>query len=352
MLTGGAFGYITDYLLWWALYLSLIVHTWCFFRFFPRKTHRRAALIIGNALIFLCLLATGAIFGESYFRFVSIRTDAYGISLPARRWFALYTDMNSMGCRDKEWQVEKPAGAYRIAVVGDSFTYGWGIADPADRFTDILQSRFDARAPGTQVLNVAKAGWSTAQEIAPIADMVGRFDVDEVVLAYVPNDIEDLLPKTPDFDPKRPPEPVLFDPDRSPLLDFLWRRIYLPRLPAVREYQDRLADGYADDAIMRRHATNLVSIIQTCKQAGARFRVILLPFVRTSGERLQTPALHGMLAEFLTANGAEVLDLAPALAGIPPADLVVNASDPHPNELAHRRFADAIWDKFYAAPSP
>ena len=36
MLTSGAFGYLADYVLWWMLYLSLLVHTWCFFRLFPR----------------------------------------------------------------------------------------------------------------------------------------------------------------------------------------------------------------------------------------------------------------------------------------------------------------------------
>lgn len=32
-LSAGLFGYISDYLLWWGLYLSLILHTWCFFSF-------------------------------------------------------------------------------------------------------------------------------------------------------------------------------------------------------------------------------------------------------------------------------------------------------------------------------
>lgn len=348
MLTSGAFGYIADYLLWWVLYLSLIAHTWCFFRFFPRRARPRAALVVGNALIFTCLLATAALIGESYFRFVAIRTDSFGVSLPARRWFALYTDLNSMGCRDEEWPVQKPPGVRRIAFVGDSFTYGWGIEDPAERFSDMVQARFNARGPGTHVMNVAKSGWSTADDVAPVVDMVQRYKVDEVVLCYVPNDIEDLLPRTLEFNPQRPPEPSFFDPDRSPLVDFLYRRIYLPRLPAIRGYHDRLAEGYADDAVMKRHAADLGAMTRACREAGVRFRVVLLPFIQTSGTKLQTPALHKMLKEFLEALGAEVLDLAPALAGHEPAELVVNSSDPHPNELAHRLFAEAIWQAFYA----
>ena len=102
MLTSGVFGYLADYLLWWLLLISLFVHTWCFFRFFPRKKYRGPRLVLGNALIFMCMLGVVAIAAESYLRFVYIDTDSFGMSLPARRWFAVYTKLNSQGCRDIE----------------------------------------------------------------------------------------------------------------------------------------------------------------------------------------------------------------------------------------------------------
>jgi hypothetical protein len=103
MLTSGAFGYLFDYILWWIVFFSLLVHTWCFFKFFPWKTRRKVGLGIGNGLLFLCLLGGLAIAGESYLRFVCVQTDSFGVSLPARRWFALHTKLNSLGCRDREW---------------------------------------------------------------------------------------------------------------------------------------------------------------------------------------------------------------------------------------------------------
>ena len=99
----GAFGYLTDYLLWLAIYVSLLVHTWCFFRFFPRDKHRKSGLLIGNGLVAVCMLGMIALAAESYLRFAAVHTDAFGMSLPARRWFALHTDLNSLGCRDAEW---------------------------------------------------------------------------------------------------------------------------------------------------------------------------------------------------------------------------------------------------------
>ncbi len=348
MFASGAFGYLFDYLLWWVLLLSLLVHTWCFFKFFPWKSRRKLGLILGNLLLFFCFLGVAAIAGESYLRFVSVRTDAFGVSLPARRWFALHTRLNSLGCRDREWTPAKPAGMRRIAFVGDSFTYGWGIARPQARFPDRIQSLFDARAPQTiEVMNVAKPGWGTIDELRPIQDMIVRYGVDEIVLCYVANDIEKLLPTADDFNPIRPPEPQFFNLDSSCLMDYLYRRIVLPRIPTVKNYHDWLADGFSDDGIWRRHQLELSAIIRLCQERGVTLRVVLLPLIRTSGEKLKIDELHAVLRTYFEANQTPVVDLYPVVAGIPADDLVVNRMDAHPNERAQSLFADAIWRAFY-----
>jgi hypothetical protein len=35
------------------------------------------------------------------------------------------------------------------------------------------------------------------------------------------------------------------------------------------------------------------------------------------------------------------------VAGIDPADLIVNSHDAHPNEHAHSLYAEATWNAFY-----
>ena len=349
MLTSGAFGYLADYLLLWMLYFSLLIHTWCFFRFFPKARHKWTGVLAGNALVFSCLLGPVAIAGESYLRFACVETDSFGVSLPARRWFALHTNLNSLGCRDREWSREKPPGVRRIAFVGDSFTYGWGIERPEDRFPDLIQARFDRRAPRTvEVMNVAKAGWDSGDQIQPIKDMIDIYGVDEVVLCYVANDIEKLLPTRDGFNPTRPPEPSFFNIDSSCLLDYLYRRIIVPRVASVSGYHDWLAEGYAEQTTWREHQRRLGTIIRHCEKTGVVFRVALLPFIRTGGEKFQTAKLHSTLARFFEANNVPVVDLAPTIVGRPAAELVVNRGDAHPNEFAQTLFADRIWSAFYA----
>jgi len=353
MLVSGAYGYISDYLLLWAMLISLFVHTWFFFKLFPRSKYRKTGLVLGNLLVFFCMLGAVAMAVVTNIRFTAVATDSFGVSLPARRWFAIYTRVNSFGFRDDEWTREKPPGVHRIAFVGDSFTYGWGIKDEKDRFTELIQARFDKRDPGkVQVLNVAKPGWNTGDEAAALPDILDQLHIDEVVLCYVPNDIEGLIPTAKDFNPTRPPDSKFFNLDVSCLVDYLYRRIYLPRVPSVRGYDDWLARGYATDEIWRRHQQQLYHIAEICRERGVTLTVALFPFIKTSGQGLKCEALNQVLERFLGRIHIASIDLAPVIAGVPPSKLVVNAADAHPNERANRMFAGAIWSALYAGKSP
>ncbi len=348
MLTSGVFGYLADYFIWWLLLLSLLVHAWCFFRYFPKKRWPKSGLVLGNALIFLSLLGIVALAAESYIRFTVVETDAFGVSLPARRWFALHTKLNDMGCRDNDWAIKKTEGVRRIAFVGDSFAYGWGIKDIANRFPDIIQARFDKKQPDqTEVMNVAKPGWGTEKQIAPIKDMIDRYGVDEIVLCYVPNDIEKLLPTDESFNPTKPPTSGFFNLDSSCLMDYLYRRVWLPSIPTVRVYHDWLAKGYTDPQIWSQQQQQLENIIQYCRQRDVTLRIALLPFIMTGGQEYDAPSLHRSLTNFFIDKKVDVLDLLPTISNIDAQSLVVNKLDSHPNEKAHAIFAGAIWNAFY-----
>lgn len=349
MLTSGAFGYPFDYLLFSAIYISLLIHALCFFKFFPRKRHPRLGLMLGNTFVFICLLGTAAWAAETYLRFAYVATDSFGVSLPARRWFALHTSLNSLGCRDKEWSVPKPPGVRRIAFVGDSLTYGWGVKNVRDRFTERIQTSFDAKSPGAvEVMNVAKPGWNTDDEIQPIKDMVDVFGADEIVLCHVLNDIEDLIPTTAGFNPTRPPEPKLFNPDSSSLLDYLYRRVWVPRSPTVAGYLQWLSSGYSDAEVWGPQMARLESIIDECHKRNAKLRVVLLPLLQLTAKSSDLVTANNRLREFFHSKGVEVIDLSHALDGQAIGELVVNSMDAHPNAKAHDLLAKGIWRGFFS----
>ncbi len=348
MFSTGYYGYFSDYLWWWIVLASLILHAYCFFKFTRRTERKRFRLIVGNVLIGLVLLCFVGLIAESYLRFLCVQTDSFGTTLTAKKWFAVYPQLNSLSHRDHEWAETKPEGVRRIAFVGDSFTYGWGINNREDRFTDVIQSRFDQRSLGAvEVMNVAWGGWNTRDHFKAIKQMIEKYDVDEVVLCHLPNDIETLLPTTDNFDPIKPPDSKFIRTDSSFLLDYLYHRFYAYLVPSVRDYWEWLAAGYADPAIWREQSIRYAAIMGVCQQNEVQLRVVLLPFIRTKPGSYNGQAINDQVRGVFEPFGVPVVDLQPAIEGYTPSELIVNPADHHPNEMANKLFANAIWQAFY-----
>lgn len=342
-MTSGLYGYPADYLMWWLLWGSVVVHTWCFFRFFPRRRRPRIALVLGNALVCLSLLGVVGLAAETYLRFLSNATDPFGMTMSARRWFAFHGPLNSGRFRDREWLPQPPENVYRIAFVGDSFLYGWGIERTEDRLSErVAQELVRRRRRPVESMNVAKPGWDTGDQITALTAILNRYHVNEVVLCYVPNDIERLLPVEPGFDPKVPPRCGWFNTDASALIEYIYYRVYLPYVPTVRNYHDWLADGYADPRIWSAQQERLRTMATLCRDRGIAFKVAVFPFLRTGGERFDAGRIQNQVIACLKDMAIPVVDLAPVFAAHAAERLVVSASDAHPNERAHQLAAEAI----------
>jgi lysophospholipase L1-like esterase len=54
--------------------------------------------------------------------------------------------INAQGFRDRERVRPKPSGMYRILVLGDSVTFGFGV-QPEESFTRLLEAELKERVP-------------------------------------------------------------------------------------------------------------------------------------------------------------------------------------------------------------
>ncbi|MEK7730468.1 MAG: hypothetical protein AAB363_01285 [Planctomycetota bacterium] len=102
--------------------------------------------------------------------------------------------------------------------------------------------------------------------------------------------------------------------------------------------------GYRNPDIWAKQQQRLLGIIDLCRQRNITLRVALFPLIWPAGQGYDAPALHAQLRDFFTAHGISVIDLLPVVESDAHERLVVNRRDAHPNELAHRLFADAIWN--------
>jgi lysophospholipase L1-like esterase len=111
----------------------------------------------------------------------------------AREDFDVFVSNNSLGFRDREYAERKPAGTRRVAILGDSMTWGLGVANDSC-YSEVLERALAANADASagapvEVLNFGAAGYGTDQEYLLFRDVVRRFEPDVVVVAYNANDV-------------------------------------------------------------------------------------------------------------------------------------------------------------------
>lgn len=107
---------------------------------------------------------------------------------PGYKIGAIDAKISAQGLNDRYYPPRKPQGVFRIAVVGDSSSFGW-MVPRADSFPKILERRLNERKQKRfEVINFSVPGYNTAQELALIQDRVVRFDPDMVLLVFCEND--------------------------------------------------------------------------------------------------------------------------------------------------------------------
>lgn len=95
---------------------------------------------------------------------------------------------NEYGIRGPAVRLERSPEVIRIAGLGDSFLFGWGVAD-GETALDRLAERI-AQATGRKVepLNFSVPSYNTAVEVAVYRKLARQFDPDIVVLMFTSND--------------------------------------------------------------------------------------------------------------------------------------------------------------------
>jgi hypothetical protein len=123
----------------------------------------------------------------------------YGFFHPpgARGWirtdeFTSYVQINARGLRDRETEIPKPAGDYRILLLGDSFVEGSQVAldqTISKQLERLLGGGQGGAAHPLETVNAGNAGFGTAQEVLFLEHEGPTYQPDVVVLVfYVDND--------------------------------------------------------------------------------------------------------------------------------------------------------------------
>ena len=254
--------------------------------------------------------------------------------------------INREGLRERDLDQTKPPGQFRIACLGDSFTFAWGI--PVEQgWVRMLEDDLREDMGDVRTINCGAAGTVCIDEyVNGLQQRFSRYDPDMVVLTICLND---LIPSSGlgYIDPIKPTGSKLLDLaravfGRSPLdldpeRDWAQELLDLPEDQALkaglvdssRPYEAMWSQGVPQKALREAKAW--------CEAREVPFLVVIWPFLQGLGPGKDYPfqKLHNLVASDCEQAGIPLLDVLPALKGTPEEDLWVTPTDPHANPRAH-----------------
>lgn len=241
----------------------------------------------------------------------------------------------------------------RVLVLGDSFTFGFGIPESEDVFPARLEERLGKRPPVPgiaryQVRNGGIAGSLTSDWLY-LWNRVGRdFEPDVVLIVFFLRD-GTRTGSIPEFF-----QAIRDDVVRRNRASFGYRhsalyRVFRDRLDraAVAErYTDALHRAYLgsaeETAEWRRARRNLRRLRDRARRRGAEVGLAVFPVLVELEGDYPFQEIVDLLLRFAAENDLPAHDLLPAFRGRRGPDLWVSAYDQHPNERAHAIAAESL----------
>lgn len=285
-------------------------------------------------------------------------------------WNVVYK-MNSFGFRDKKRSLEKPPNTFRILMLGDSFTEGWGVAQNKT-FSWLLESKLNSLNKGHfEVLNMGVASYSPILEYLQLKYIGLKFNPDLVVLNFDYTDFADDKAYEAYASYDRDRIPISVDP-RIPyrfqlyvnaatslndtellasgyfrnnrLVAFVVKHSAFAKKLILTFFQARLQEKLASftDESFRLPDRNFSLISTMLGERNIPFVIILYPH-RINLTTKDGAAYFLTLQKFGDDNGIKVLNLLPLFVAKNPNDLYFKY-DIHGTEEFHQVMAEGIYD--------
>lgn len=243
---------------------------------------------------------------------------------------------------------QKKPGAFRISVVGDSFTTPFKV-----QFDDAFPARLERMlnlSPGrrpVEVINCGVAGNSTKGEL-PIVRQALETGTDLVILQITLNDPQPkpFAAESEEFRKKfgkyraSPFWQSVFTYWRSG--GFVAERVHNSRTETA--YLKYFSQMYSDPKLWTAFVRSLQKMKKAADEKNASLVAVVFPLFEFLGKDYPFEELHQKIKGTLDSAGIMNLDLLPLFNGMQEKRLQVRPGrDSHPNEIAHRLAAEKIY---------
>jgi len=277
--------------------------------------------------------------GAQVFAFKPHATGVFPGSVDMKRTFPYRT--NAHGLRDRDRPAKRP-GSKRVLVIGDSYTWGYAVAEE-EAYPQVAERLIEERGrPDIEVINGGIPDYNSRQERKLLEQLLPIYQPDQVFLAYVVNDAE------PSTAMPTPPEEA-YRHSRSWFLtevaDRLNRRLFRRRiLPSAKDNPgSNYFEGFEAGSVKWRDSREAIREMRDlCSTTGIPFTVLMMPdFTQNFDDRYPYRTIHDAVASWGRELNIPTFDLLTIFLGQDHQLLWVQW-DWHPNAEAHRQIAEFL----------
>jgi hypothetical protein len=133
-------------------------------------------------------MRTPRVFQEGTHMNVELKPNATDQMIGVFNEYNITIKVNSLGWRDKEYTLKKPANTIRILILGDSFVFGEGV-ESSEIFGNVLEDMLNSQPQEMthyEVFTMGVGGYTTDNEYLQYQDKGLKYDADIVILAMLP----------------------------------------------------------------------------------------------------------------------------------------------------------------------
>ena len=251
---------------------------------------------------------------------------------------------NAHGLRDRD-RPAKPPGTKRVLVMGDSYTWGYAVAEE-EAYPQVAERLLRERGrPDIEVVNGGIPDYNSRQERQLLAQLMPIYRPDAIFLAYVVNDAEPCtaIPVPPDETYRHARSWFLTE-----AADRMNRRLFHRRiLPSAKDgVGGNYLEGFEEGSMKWRDSREAIREMRDlATAAGIPFAVLILPDVTQDFDKPYTwRPINDAVTRWGQELGIPTFDLLEIFRGHDHQRLLV-PWDGHPNAEAHVMMASFLVSK-------
>jgi lysophospholipase L1-like esterase len=262
-----------------------------------------------------------------------------------------FVHINAQGFRDNNFSIDREAGTVRIAVAGDSVSFGSGIRNVSNTYPKLLEKMLNNGSSGKyEVYNFGIPGYDANDELKLIKNKVVLYKPDIIVIEYYENDIENVDPEL------QGAENV--ENWQLPVVGFWLREISYTyyffesrfnraaeNLGLKKKWLDTLNVTYNSEANKKYNLEIYKNISEIARENNASVVLVVFPVI-SDFKNYQFFMVHRFAEKIASENDFHFLDLFNDFSNYTAEEISVNKYDYHPNELGHSIAAKAILKSF------